>query len=94
MSVLIVSYDLDDADGDVYAALAEEIEEYEHCHLQESVYIIDTFETHKQVQAKLQPHLKKKDKLYIGSLRGSGLCIGPCESWLKSRSRNWPDSQT
>jgi virulence-associated protein VapD len=89
MAIRIITYDLKNGDIEDYDDLREAIEEYEHCDMQKSVYVIDTTESNGKVFEKLKVHLKKNDRLFVCRLKKDWSNRGKCSDWLKSDDRTW-----
>ena len=88
MAVRLVTYDIADGDSDDYEELHDAIKEYEHHHLQKSVWLIDTSESSKAVFDTLKAHLSDDDDLFVVRLR-KGWWSTKGRKWLKSDERTW-----
>lgn len=68
MSAYIVSYDLI-KQGQNYDCITDKLETYpNHWHMQQSVWIVVTDQTHSQIRDNLKSCLDQNDKLFVGKL--------------------------
>lgn len=71
MAGFIDSYDLGKA-GQNYECQKQKLDAYpRHWKMQQSVWIIESTETHEQVRNKLIPCLDANDRLFVGKLSGA-----------------------
>lgn len=86
MSSYIVTYDLL-KQGQNYDCLIKKLNAYPtHWHMQQSVWIISTTQTAKQIYDNLAPCLDGNDKIFVGRLAGEAVWNGypqKTTDWLK-----------
>ena len=88
MSAYEICYDLQ-APGQKYDRLIEKIKSYGiWCHLQQSVWVVSTTQSAKEIRDNLATCLDSNDKLFVARLSGEAAWIGYSEeqsSWLKKQ---------
>ncbi len=86
MSTYIVTYDLH-KHGQNYDCLVKKLEAYDAwCHMQGSVWVIETTQTSSQIWDNLKGCLDSNDNLFVGKLSGEATFSGFSQEitdWLK-----------
>lgn len=91
MAVRLVAYDLKVRNKD-NKELIDALEGYQSFHLQESVWLVDTQLTSKQLRAELVHVMKAGDMLFISRVTPAIATAGltqVAKNWLASPSRTW-----
>lgn len=90
MSVLLVTYDLDDPNRN-YSGLIAAIKRRTYCHALDSVWFLDTFDDPADVRNELSKELDGGDQLYVFRLRKHWAAHkkDAATEWLKSDKRSW-----
>lgn len=86
MPAYIIAYDLHEA-GQNYTCIIDRLKKYgTYCHLQQSVWIINTNQSAVQVRDNLMKCLDRNDKLFVGLLGGEAAWTGypdNISNWLR-----------
>ncbi|WP_353622374.1 hypothetical protein [Blastomonas fulva] len=90
MSVLLVTYDLDNPNRN-YGGLINAIKRRTFCHALGSVWFLDTTDRPADVRAELRKELDDGDQLFVFKLRKHWAAHKKDSSteWLKSSKRTW-----
>ena len=91
MAVRLVAYDLKVRNKD-NKELIEALDGYQSLHLQESVWLVDTQLSSKQLRDHLARVMKDGDKLFISRVTLNLAWVGlsqTAKNWLTSPSRTW-----
>lgn len=89
MAVYIVSYDIKTDNDDAYEEVYEILNKYNHCRMQDSVWLLDSSKSAAEIFDELDELLEEGDKLFVCRLRKSWKNRGKCSTWLKNKSRSW-----
>ncbi len=89
MSVYVVAYDLKKPGRD-YDDLYDAIKKYAYCHMQKSVWLVDTALSAAALRDILKKPLDSNDMIFVGELQKHWASSNnPCADWLKSSNRRW-----
>lgn len=86
MAVHIVTYDLR-APGRDYGSLYDAIKRYPHCHMMDSVWLIEASKDAYQVMQDLSKNIDSNDKMFVSEVSGSWGANRrfECIDWLKEK---------
>jgi hypothetical protein len=87
MGIFAVSYDLR-APGRDYQSLYNALGRYQHCHMMESFWLLDTPKSASNIRDDLSQHIDQNDQLFVGELKRHWAAAkkDKCTEWLKNRS--------
>jgi hypothetical protein len=91
MAVILVTYDLK-APGRDYASVYSYLRKYTYCKNMDSVWLLDTSATCKQIRDDLKALVDAGDKVFVSKLAvktWASYNVGTMGSWLNEDSRTW-----
>lgn len=91
MAIILVTYDLK-APGRDYAPVYSYLRRYTHCKCMESVWLLDTSSSCKQIRDDLKLIMDSTDVVFVSKLATktwASVNYGKCGAWLNEEARTW-----
>lgn len=89
MAVLLVTYECDDAAGDV-RAIHDYLRQFEHCRQMDALWLVDTADSVSRLRDELRDRAGADSRVFVARLiRECPASNERCDDWLNRPERSW-----